>query len=137
MSKLKDNNAIRIKKVLSLLERVARLSWAIFKYEPNMYFYSLELDNTHMQRVCFISEKQNVRLYRHKRQVCHIIEIFDAAAVAGLNCKPQGPLHTPSSFPFVYLQSSQIAAFSQAGAILPFLLPTELSALLLQFFGCV
>lgn len=36
MCNLKDNNAVMFKKMLSLLERGAWLSWATFKYEPNM-----------------------------------------------------------------------------------------------------
>lgn len=36
MSDLKDNNAVMFKNMLSLLERVAWLSWVILKYEPNM-----------------------------------------------------------------------------------------------------
>lgn len=66
----------------------------------------------HKHRVfCIISEKQSAGLHRHEKQVCHAVEIFDAVAVAGLNCKPQGPIHRPSSFPFVYLQCSELSDF--------------------------
>jgi len=59
-------------------------------------------------------EKQSIGLHRHKKQVSHVVEIFDAVTVAGLNCKPRGSIHRPSSFPFVYLPSHHQSCLAAA-----------------------